>query len=80
MIEHSSYLFARPSFWTGFGSCIDLFGVTFEYNRALTPKQADYFAIRSDWAAVGQDIRHALGEFEEQHPDLAAARDRARTA
>ena len=74
-----TYLFVRSSFWEGFGRCLDLFG-TLEYKRTRKPEQADYLALRSDWEAVGRDMWYALGEFEKQHPELVAAREKARSA
>ena len=69
-------MFARPSFWTGYGSCIDLFGVMFEFNSSLTAEQADWLALRADWLAVGQDIRRAMSEFRAAHPDLETVQTR----
>ena len=72
----TNFLFASPNFWTGFGSSIDMFGVMFEFNRSLTPEQADWLAQQSDWLAVGHDISHAMSEFGAEHPELEALRER----
>lgn len=64
----ANFMFAKPSFWTGYGSSVDLFGVMFELNSSLTPEQADWLALRADWLAVGQDIRQAMSEFRAAHP------------
>ncbi len=68
----TNYLFAKPSFWTGYASSVDMFGVMFELNSSLTPEQADWLALRADWLAVGQDIRRAMSDFRAAHPDLDA--------
>ncbi len=60
----SYFLFARPSFWGGLAQVLDLGDTMFEYNVSLTPEQADYFAMKADWLAVGMDLRHALAEAD----------------
>ena len=57
------YQQAQPSFWTGFGQVIDLFGTEaqadiFRFRRS----QAD--ALASDWKRVGWAIRRALRKFQ----------------
>jgi hypothetical protein len=59
---YTSYLFARPSFWAGTASLFDFGNTLFEYNISLTPEQANIFALRADWRAVGEDLRHAIKE------------------
>ncbi len=46
-------LFAVPGFLTGMGSAIDIGSTLTEYNVSRTPEEADYFALCSDWEAVG---------------------------
>ena len=55
-------LFARPSFWGGFGQLLDFGNTMFEFNRSLTGEQADYFALKGDWLAVGQDFYDVIGD------------------
>ena len=62
--EPSFILFARPSFWTGTALLADFGNTLFEYNVSLSPGQADYFAIKNDWTAVGNDLRRAIRELE----------------
>ena len=62
--EPSYILFARPSFWGGTAMLLDFGNTLFEYNVSLTPGQADYFAMRSDWIAVGNHLRRAVAELE----------------
>lgn len=71
----TTFLFASPNFWAGYGSSIDIFGGMFEFNRSLTPEQADWLAMHADWLAVGQDIRHAMSEFKAEHPELEALQE-----
>ncbi len=53
-MNQSGYLFARPSFLTGIARLLDLGGTLAEYNRAISPEQADALAIRADWQPVGE--------------------------
>lgn len=63
LLARTGRLFAHPSFLTGFSRVLDL-GATFErYNEDRTPEEADFLALWSDWAAVGDDIQAALNEF-----------------
>jgi hypothetical protein len=55
----TGFLFAQPSFASGVGSTIDLWGQMAEYNTSATPAEADSNAIFADWAVVGQDISSA---------------------
>lgn len=57
-------LFASPSFLSGLARIWDWSGAMNVYNRDTTPTEADYEAIRSDWAIVGEDMRTALGRYE----------------
>ncbi len=56
------FLYAMPSFWSGWARIIDLGDTLTEYNQSLSPAQADYLALRSDWLVVGNDIRDAYQE------------------
>jgi hypothetical protein len=55
-----SHLFAPPSFILGMASIIDFGNTLTEYNYANNGDQADYLALRSDWLAVGNDLRAAV--------------------
>lgn len=56
----SDFLFARPSFASGVGSSLDLWGELPAYNESNTAAEADANAIYSDWVIVGQDISDAM--------------------
>jgi len=58
--EPSFFLFARPSFCAGLAALFDFGNTLSVYNESPTIRQADYFAIKSDWIAVGDDIRYAI--------------------
>ena len=62
--ECSYFLFARPSFLGGAAALMDFGNTLLVYNESLTPGQADYFAAKCDWVAVGNDIRRAIKELE----------------
>jgi len=58
------HLFARPSFLTGIARIIDPFGTLNEYNTSPNARIADYYAILSDWKAVGDDLRYSIHEHK----------------
>lgn len=62
--ECTYFLFARPSFLGGVAALVDFGNTLFVYNESVTPEQADYFAVKSDWVAVGNDLRRAIRELE----------------
>lgn len=62
-MERSTFLFATPSFLTGMARVIDLFGQLDEYNSSPTVTLADYLAMKSDWASVGDDLREAMTRY-----------------
>ena len=64
MTECTYFLFARPSFLGGAAALVDFGNTLFVYNESVTPEQADYFAMKSDWVAVGNDLRRAIKELE----------------
>lgn len=57
----TDYLFARPSLLSGVASLVDLAGAPHTYNRWATPAESDAWALFSDWLAVGNDLRAAIG-------------------
>ena len=66
LLSRSGRLFATPSFITGVAKAIDL-GATFdEYNADVTPEEADFYSLLSDWCAVGDDLRFAITLYELQ--------------
>lgn len=60
------FLYARPSFLEGMARVMDLGNTLNEYNRTMTTQQADWLALRSDWNAVGDDLRYSLLQAEEE--------------
>jgi hypothetical protein len=66
----SDFLFAQPSFFSGAGRAIDLWGTFDDYNRSETTLEADEKAIASDWIIVGQDLYNAI-ECEENELEAA---------
>ncbi len=52
-----------PSFLNGAARALDL-GSTFDvYNESDSPRNADTFALASDWIQVGNDIAGALDQY-----------------
>jgi hypothetical protein len=62
----SGILYARLSFLTGFISIFDWAGILNVYNESPTPELADMNAAKSDWNAVGNDIRSAMRKLDEE--------------
>ena len=67
MINYAELLFARPSFLEGAARTLDIGSTFTEYNTAPSSSQADSVALRSDWQAVGEDMRNAMAQFAAQY-------------
>lgn len=64
----TDFLYARPSFLEGMARIVDLGGTLNEYHP-FSP-EIDQAAICMDWAMIGQDLRHAIGDFKiDRHQD-----------
>ena len=64
--HHSFRLFARPTFLEGVARIFDFANVLQKYRHDTTEHEADTNALRSDWMAVGDDLRHAISTYERQ--------------
>lgn len=51
-------------FLTGAASILDFGNALAPSAAGLTPRQRDYLALRSDWAAVGADLQEAIIKFD----------------
>ena len=60
------FLCANPSWLSGAARILDLGGTFDVYNNSATDEEADAKATYSDWAMVGQDLQHAIDEYELQ--------------
>lgn len=56
----STLLFAASSFAEGAARAVDLWGFLGDYNYSQTAELADYYAMRNDWYAVGDDLQAAI--------------------
>ena len=61
--------YARPTFLEGLARIMDFGNSLNQYPRFRTAREADAFALRSDWIMVGQDISEAICEFEKTKMD-----------
>lgn len=78
MNKLTGFLYARPSLVEGIARLID-FGNTLEaYNSSLSPDQADFLALASDWYVIGDDLRGAMNQYN--HLRLQATEDLLRQA
>lgn len=64
--DEATLLFAEPSFIRGVGRAVDLGATRNNYNDSDTPEEADARALRSDWAAVGKDLRSAMRTLDRE--------------
>ncbi|MBI3941217.1 MAG: hypothetical protein HY315_10315 [Acidobacteria bacterium] len=71
----TDFLFTEPSFSTGVARVIDFWGLITEYNRSLTPEQADALAIYLDWRMTGQDLRDAINQFKAENEKIEASKE-----
>jgi hypothetical protein len=65
----SDFLFARPSFWSGVGRLLNLWGKYDQYNTSRSIEEADMRALYSDWRITGEDVRDAWVEYHKQNID-----------
>ena len=56
--------YPRPGFFEGIARIIDLGSTLDDQPRFRSAREADTFALRSDWIVVGKDIRNAIGDFK----------------
>ncbi len=69
MNDLSDFLFARPSFIEGIARLLDFGGTLQEYNRSVTPSQADHRALCMDAEVIGDDLRAVINSYEEMLND-----------
>lgn len=60
-------LYSRPSFIEGMARNLDILNTLREYNESSTERDADVDALKSDWCAVGNDIRSSVSTYEQQY-------------
>jgi hypothetical protein len=60
------FLCANPSWLSGAARIFDLGGTFDAYNTSASGEEADAKAAYSDWTAVGEDLQHAIDEYELQ--------------
>jgi len=53
-------------YYFGFGSIFNLAGIRPKKRSAVPDSQKDYLALKSDWEAIGNDIRSALRQCYER--------------
>ena len=65
----TDFLFAQPSFLSGFGRTLDLHGSFVEYNVCRTGDEADTQAMICDWLMTQQDLDECWTRVIDQHPE-----------
>jgi hypothetical protein len=76
----TDFLVARPSFWSGVGRLLDLWGKFDEYNTSRTTEEADMRALYSDWRITGQDLRDSWFLYHGNELGFAASPIRTHTS
>jgi hypothetical protein len=66
MFDYTGFLYARPTFVSGISRVVDLGNTLNDYNSTFFTKVADFYALKSDWSAVGADIQYAITEYGEK--------------
>lgn len=66
LFRRTARLFAKPSFLGGIARVLDIGATLNEYNTDPTPADADSEALKSDWAAVADEMYSAVTNFEKQ--------------
>jgi len=64
--DDTCFLFADPSFLSGFATVLDAGGKLLTYNESKNGQEADNRALASDWAIVGNHIKHAAEALEKE--------------
>ena len=65
----SGFLYATPSFLSGMGSVLNIFGRPGPFNYSRSGVEADCKALYSDYRMIGQDIEDAIVVYVTEHPD-----------
>ena len=56
-----------PSFWDGFAAMVDMTPNMARYQQDDSAQEADAKSLKSDWQAVGNDLRETLQRYERKH-------------
>lgn len=67
MNEQFGLLYAMPTFLEGVARSVDIGDTLTEYNTSENGTAADLQALRSDWLAVGNDLREAISQFDQNN-------------
>jgi len=62
----TDFLFAQPSFLSGFARSLDICGTFDAYNRSADESSADLRAISSDWQVLGRDMKEAIKSVKDK--------------
>lgn len=68
-MERTGFLFDEPSLVNGIARLVDLGNTLDAYNYSNSSMEADCKALKSDWQAVGDDMRKAIGTYEKSQEE-----------
>jgi len=57
-------LFKRPSFIAGMAALLNFGGNINKYSADSSGQEADANSLKSDWTAIGNDMRTAITDYE----------------
>ncbi len=66
-MNKSTFLFTRPSYFSGVARIFDLFGRLNEYNLSPSEEEADSLALFKDAQAVQNDMINAMSKVKEKY-------------
>ena len=65
----TGFLFPTPTFLSGIGSVLNVFGGPGTFNYSRNGLEADCKALYSDYRMIGHDIENAIVAYVIEHPD-----------
>jgi len=66
-MKRTTALFVLPGFLKGMASTLDIGSTINMFRYSKSSFEADVKALRSDWAAVGDDIQYAMDVVEKEY-------------
>ncbi len=71
MNEQFGLLYAVPTFFEGVARSIDIGETLTEYVDSEDADLADTRALRSDWRAIGNDLRQVMTQYRKDRKDYS---------
>jgi len=62
----TNLLCPKPSFILGLATVLNIKGSFFDFNYSDSEEEADFNALKSDWAMVGQDLFNSMESVKKE--------------